>query len=522
MNFVIYCRKSTDTEDKQVLSIDSQERELLELAKKENLVVIKIFKETRSAKDIGRPVFAEMIDFVKKGKAQGIITWKIDRLARNLVDGGTIIDLLQRSTVQMIRTHDRTCLPSDNVLMLAVEFGMANQYIRDLSANVKRGYREKFNRGEWPHRAPLGYVHNITTKMIEPDPVKRKYILHAYELYSTGSNSLGDIADILYSEGFRTDSGDKVRLGQIQRILQNPLYTSVMVREGKFYIGKHESLISKELFDKAQHVAAGGSRPRPKERFFPLRGFMRCGTCDCLLTASLKKGHHYYYCTNGKQVCDEHKTYMRESYLYPLVASILDDLHFDEELVEIMYQAACEKARSSTSQGHEVLDTLQNTLKSLKAREEKLLDSYLDGRVPQSLYEEKMLKIGNERTILEQQIKQASQKTLGAEFTLEPIKNVFLEGSRAKKEFLDADDVKKKKILEKVLWNLSVKDKNIVDYQFKSEFAVLAKSPKKGDLATLGAVVEDVRTVFERLNDATIYIPDLQPSVILSNSVISV
>ena len=128
MNYVIYCRKSTDTEDKQVLSIDAQERELLELAKKENLTVVTIFKESRSAKDLGRPVFAEMIEFLRKGKAQGIITWKIDRLARNLVDGGTVIDLLQRSVIGVIRTHDRTCLPSDNVLMLAVEFGMANQY----------------------------------------------------------------------------------------------------------------------------------------------------------------------------------------------------------------------------------------------------------------------------------------------------------------------------------------------------------------------------------------------------------
>ena len=489
MNYVIYCRKSTDTEDKQVLSIDAQERELSELAQKENLSVVKIFKESKSAKDQGRPVFAEMIEYIKQNKAQGIITWKIDRLARNLVDGGTIIDLLQRSTIHVIRTHDRTCIPSDNVLMLAVEFGMANQFVRDLSANVKRGYRQKFARGEWPHHPPIGYKNNKATKLIDVDEEKSKYIVRAYELYTKGSYSLKDIANILKHEGLHTESGKKVHCGQIQRILQNPFYTGVMVKDEKYYLGKHTPLISKSLFDQAQEIANGKSRSRPKRHFFPLRGFMHCASCDCLLTASLKKGHHYYYCTNGKGVCEQHKTYMRESYLYPLFGALFDELHFDEEIVEIMYQAACEKARSRSSYNADVLVTLQKSLESLKTREEKLLDTHLADQIPQSLYEAKILQISNERIALEQQIKIASQAG-NISTTLEPIKNVFLQASRAKKEFMEATDEQKRKILENLLWNLSVKDRNIHTYQFKSPFGVIAKTPKTGDLLLLGAYRE--------------------------------
>ena len=470
-----------------MLSIDAQERELLELAKKENLTVVKIFKESKSAKDVGRPVFAEMVEFVKKGKAQGIITWKIDRLARNLIDGGTIIDLLQRSTVQMIRTHDRTCLPSDNVLMLAVEFGMANQFVRDLSANVKRGYREKFNRGEWPHHPPIGYKNDKVNKLIVADEAKAKYVKRAYELYVTGSYSLKDIANILYHEGLRTSSGKKVYCGNVQRILQNPFYTGIMVKDGKYHLGKHSPLITKSLYDQAQEVANGKSRSRPKHHFFPLRGFMRCGSCDCLLTASLKKGHQYYYCTNGKGICGEHKTYMREDYLYPLVGDLFDKLHLDEEIVEIMYQAACEKSRSHSSYNEDILNTLKKSLESLKTRENKLLDSYLADQIPQPLYEDKMRQIANERIELEQQIKLTSQKTGDVAATLEPIKNIFLEASRAKKEFLDASENKKRKVLEKVLWNLSIKDQNIHTYQFKSAYQLIAKTPKTGDLLLLGA-----------------------------------
>src|SRR3989338_5906698 len=92
MRYVIYCRKSTESEDRQVLSIEAQERELFEIAQKNGLEVVNVFKESKSAKDVGRPVFAELLTYIRKGNADAILTWKIDRLARNLIDGGAIID----------------------------------------------------------------------------------------------------------------------------------------------------------------------------------------------------------------------------------------------------------------------------------------------------------------------------------------------------------------------------------------------------------------------------------------------
>lgn len=485
MNYVIYARKSTESEDRQILSIDAQERELFELAKKEGLTVTRVFKESMSAKDTGRPVFAEMLNFLRKEGVCGILTWKIDRLARNLVDGGIVIDLLQRGIIGCIRTHDRICLPSDNVLMLSVEFGMANQYVRDLSANVKRGNREKLARGEWPNHAPLGYINDKATKTIAVDEPKRKYVVRAFELYATGTHSYKDISDILFNEGLRTNSGGKVYRGHIQRMLANPFYMGVMERHGKYYPGKHETIISKLLFDTVRQVSIDESRPRQKTLFFPLRSFLLCATCGCRLTASRKKGHDYYYCTNGKQGCDEHKTYMRGEFLYPLVASILDDLQFDEETVEIMYQAARERSSTSTSYAEQTSKTLHASLESLTAKESRLLDSYLAEQIPQALYEEKMRNLANERVTLEKQIGTTRKQSPSPEDALEPIKKVFLEASRARKEFLRGDEQKKHKILERSLWNLSIKDRKIASVQYKKQFEVIAKSPKKGEIATL-------------------------------------
>lgn len=139
MKFIIYCRKSTDSEDRQVLSLESQENELRALAKAKGLQVVEVLIESKSAKKAGRPVFNDMLKMIERGKVDGIICWKLDRLARNMRDGGVIIDLLQNGIIKEIHTHEGVHRPSDNVLLMSVNLGMANQYIRDLSENVKRG-----------------------------------------------------------------------------------------------------------------------------------------------------------------------------------------------------------------------------------------------------------------------------------------------------------------------------------------------------------------------------------------------
>src|SRR3989339_130821 len=92
--FFLYARKSTDVEDKQIMSIEAQLNELRELAKRENLEVIEELIEKQSAKIPGRPIFNNMLNLIEKGKANGILSWHPDRLARNSVDGGKIICLV--------------------------------------------------------------------------------------------------------------------------------------------------------------------------------------------------------------------------------------------------------------------------------------------------------------------------------------------------------------------------------------------------------------------------------------------
>ena len=436
-----------------------------------------------SAKSAGRPLFNEMIEMFESGKVQGILCWKLDRLARNFVDGGKVIDHLQRGTIKEIRTYEAIHLPTDNVLLLAVQLGMANQYIRDLSVNVKRGNREKLARGEWPNHAPFGYLNDKATKTIILDPERSKYVVRTFELYLTGTHSFSDIANILYTEGLRTKSGGKVLKSKVHKMVGSVFYTGLMEREGKYYNGNHLPLISKEIFDRAQDIILGRSRPRSKKLFFPLRGFLTCENCGCMLTASLKKGRHYYYCTNGKKMCDEHKSYQREVKLYKEISKIFDSIAFSEQKIELMYKAAKEMTGLNEDYHLKTIETLEVGLASLKTRETRLLDAYLGEQITKEVYDKKTLEMQNERTSIEKQIKEAKSKQPTS--TLEPVKNIFLRASRAKKEFLEADDTKKHEILESLLWNLSFKNKSVAQIKFKSPYEILYKTPKNASISML-------------------------------------
>ncbi|MCR4263851.1 MAG: recombinase family protein, partial [Candidatus Roizmanbacteria bacterium] len=201
MQYFLYARKSTDVEDKQILSIEGQLAELQEIAKREQLNVVEVFIEKKSAKMPGRPMFGEMMARIQKGEAQGIVCWKIDRLARNPVDGGQIQWLLQNGNIAHIQTHDRSYYPADNVLMMSVELGMATEYIRQLSANTSRGLKHKARMGIYPGVAPLGYQNDPTTKTVVVHRKNAKLVKKMFELYASGTVPLYRLSDMLEKAG---------------------------------------------------------------------------------------------------------------------------------------------------------------------------------------------------------------------------------------------------------------------------------------------------------------------------------
>ncbi|MDE2145003.1 MAG: recombinase family protein, partial [Patescibacteria group bacterium] len=313
-NYFLYARKSTDVEDKQVRSIEDQLAVLHALAKAEGLKITEEFVEKQSAKVPSRPIFNDMLLRIEKGEARGIVCWKLDRLARNPVDGGQISWFLQRGIIQHIQTHDRSYLPTDNVLMMSVEFGMANQYILDLSTNTKRGLQEKAKRGEYPSLAPVGYINDSRTKTVIVDRKKAKVVRAAFELYAKGNARLEDVSVFLSKHDISSALNNRRHKSRVSFMLSNPFYYGLFRYAGELHEGTHKPIISKKLFDKVQEIlnTRGKSKRKLKDPK-PLCGLIRCGECGRMITAEVQKGHTYYRCTKRRMTCSQ--PYIREEAL---------------------------------------------------------------------------------------------------------------------------------------------------------------------------------------------------------------
>ena len=484
MKYIIYCRKSSEAEDRQILSIESQYSELIKIAERDQLEIIDVFKESMSAKSPGRPLFNEMIKKIEKLNGVGIITWKMDRLARNAMDGGIISWYMDRNLITEIRTFGRTYKnTSEDKFMMGLDFNVAKKYVDDLSVNVKRGLRTKLEKGEWPGPAPTGYLNNKATKTIVIDKRISKYIKRLFELYATGGYTTRQLANKLYEEGLRSSNGNKITKSTIHNILNNPFYYGMMVKNNVYYPGKHEPLITKNLFDKAQSVLQGKLHPKAQKHSFPLRGFMKCGKCGCMLTATIKKGHIYYYCTNGKKCCEEHKKYLRSETINQMVANIFNKISFDEKIIEIMYEAAKQKLQNKNEYISSSLESLQDEFKSTQDKQNRLLDTFISGLIPEDTYKIKMQDLNNKITELKQQTKNIEKSSPSS--TLEQTKNVFLSASRAKKEYLKANNDGKRRLVENLLWNLTIESQKMASFQLKMPYQLLVNKAKNNDFSTM-------------------------------------
>lgn len=318
IKYFLYARKSSESEDRQVQSIDDQINRLKELSKNLHISIKEIITEAKSAKKPdNRPIFDDMLKRIEKGEAQGILCWQINRLSRNPIDSGKLGWMLQQNTLKCIQTIDRQYLPDDNVLLFNVESGMANQFIIDLRKNSWRGMEGKADRGWLPSLAPLGYLNDKLNHFIVEDPERFHLIRKMWDLMLTGNYTPPKIREIANNDwGFKTPQhnhrgGDKLADSTIYKMFTNIFYTGMFEWVGKTYNGNHKPMITMEEYDHVQILLKQRGRPRPKQHEFAFTGIITCGTCGSMFTASEKtklittenklKTYCYYHCTKKKQ-----------------------------------------------------------------------------------------------------------------------------------------------------------------------------------------------------------------------------
>ena len=451
--FFLYARKSTDVEDKQVRSIEDQIAELRAFAKQEDLNVADVFIEKQSAKIPGRPIFGEMLKKVEDGEANGILAWHADRLARNSVDGGRIIYLLDCGHIQTLKFPT---LWFENTpqgkFMLNIAFGQSKYYVDSLSENTKRGLRQKVKRGEYPGPAPIGYINDSRTKSVIVDRKKAKIIREAFELYAEGNSRLEDICDFLAQRGILSRGGKRIHKTRATFILSNPFYMGLFRYSKELHEGKHEPIIAKKIFDKVQEVLKQRGRPHHKTKYEPqdFCGLMKCGACGMSITGEYrvkkqKNGNThdyiYYHCTKKNKSIKCLEPCIRQEELDKQISSLLQKFSLRLDWAEkLLGMAEADKDKTAQSVSAFVLES-QNQIRAIQTKLQRLLDGYLEQDIEREIYREQKTKLLMEKKSLDEKMARIEQKQND---WLEPMKEWIKVASNLVKIARDNDLLQKK------------------------------------------------------------------------------
>ncbi len=347
IKYCLYARKSMEDEERQALSIESQLKEMKQIAERDNLHVVVIRTEAHSAKNSGqRPVFNKIIEEIRANKYNAILTWNADRLSRNAGDLGVLVDLMDSQLLHEIRTYNQKFSNSPNEKFLLMILGSQAKLENDnKSLNVKRGLRMKVEMGLWPCSAPMGYKNDLTRGReghVIVDAPRAHVIKEMYQLASEGWSHRRIRHWLIDDLDFRSPNNKQLSLSTVQKILNTPFYYGEFEfpkGSGSWYKGIHAPIVTKELFNEVKIQTAS----RKKKRYIFHRNFaytklMKCGLCGSCVSAeekfkALKDGtisrYVYYGCTRSR---DQHcqMLYIREDSLIEQLRGLVDKLSIDD------------------------------------------------------------------------------------------------------------------------------------------------------------------------------------------------
>ncbi len=419
-----YIRKSTDTEDKQVRSLEDQEKLVREqyesFPPEEKLFPLKIMLESRSAYHPGRPVFNEMIEMADRKQVHRIMVLDPTRLSRNMEDAGKLIQKLADGKIQDILTASgKTYCRSDTgqLLMLMLETTMGWKDSADKGARVKIGMRQKAKEGGSTGPAPIGYRNVGMTKgkkWLEIDPDTGPKVKSLFLLASTSAYSLSALCVEAKKIGLRTKPTRKhihglpIKQSTMHQVLRNPTYKALKVYQGEKCQASHAPLVETEVWERVQIILSGRrtntcrSKDELKRELFLLAGCTRCGKCKThtMSPEGPKKGKYIYYsCKNRNSHCRNaiEQTVLMDQFYEKLSSLQVEDedmpfmretMKKDHELYYNNFQGKREALEREYAQNEKdigdifahredarkmgVLDTIDAKLVTLKAKKEEI------------------------------------------------------------------------------------------------------------------------------------------------------
>ncbi len=508
MNYFLYCRKSTDREDRQILGTEAQKRLLSEHAARRGLNVIDTYVENQTAYKTGRPLFAAMLNRLEKGDANGVLTYHLTRLARNSFDGGRLIYMMDEGLVREIATLEKTYTNNgDDKFIMQIHFAMAKKSSDDTSQFVRRDVVSKLLKGEYPGMVPPGYLNinrdgHITKgrdapekyllllKLDRPlrreeiDPVDGPLVARLFVEAARGTRSLAALRALSYRMGLRAKNGKALSKTAVWNLLTNPYYYGVIRYNGKLHAEniRHEALVSKELYDRVQEAVGRKRKGRYRRHLFSFGGcVMVCGSCGRPITAERQKGHVYYHCTQRAGGCTQ-RAWTREEVIGKQFTNLLASLRLPQSYLDYAFArlklshaaqaqfsaARRQKLQSQTNACHERLaGLLQLKISPANARGDLLSDDeYLTQKTT----------IKQELELVQRQL--AADERLGEVSTLD-FEQFFTFTQHIEKKFSVASVDDKRAALFLLCSKLTLENHH-VNATFREPFAAVAGFPLAG------------------------------------------
>lgn len=378
-------------------SLDSQEKLMHTYTDGHHMRLIKVFKIAESAsKSKQRKIFRQAMKFIEEHGIKHLVVEKVDRHARNFHDAVETHDWLMADEMRKVHfIKDSIALHknsrSQEWLNWGIRVVMAKNYVDNLREEAMKGWAEKLAQGWMPGVPPPGYT-NVTrdSRRIQiPDERNWRIIKEMFELYIQPGQSGKTITKEMARRGVLTRKGRPYAHGRVDDMLTNPFYVGIIRWDGREYPGRHETFISRQLWDKVQQKMHSG-RPVVYKKHNPLfKNMITCEICGGVVTWQLQKGRYYGACQRRNPACKVKKT-IREDRLEETIQDLLNDLVCpSSELIEWVVVQLKKRGETTSQAREDSLASINAQIERLMRMDADLYDDKLAGDIPRELYKTK-------------------------------------------------------------------------------------------------------------------------------------
>lgn len=404
--YVAYIRVSTVRQGEKGSSLPEQRAVIEAYAKREGIFVSQWYEERETAAKVGRTQFASMLRDLRRGGADGLLLHKIDRGARNLKDWADLSQLSDQGVDVRIAGDTLDLTSRGGRLSADIQAVVAADFIRNLRDEVKKGQRGRLAQGLYPWRAPIGYVNNGGTEPKTIDPVDGPLVRRAFESYASGGYTLRTLQLALFRWGLKTPGGKPLSVNSINKMLHRKFYYGLIDIRGSTFIGAHEPIITKALFDAVADVLSGRSAVRVyRESPYVFQRILRCAKCDRHLYAETQKGRAYYRCHS--EGCKG--TSLRESDVLAALLSDIGRMGIRDEVIQGLREALEEKKRQLLARSTDSRQGLLLRQAQVKERLARLTDAFLDRAIERPDFDARKEALLEERLLIDAELASTEQ-----------------------------------------------------------------------------------------------------------------